>query len=155
MRPVEPEGLNLIEANADSLYLFNRFYRQNGHKGKARPEHKTWGLTLDSELVTVVRLEPFPWGILLRGLWVHKQHRGKGLGGQLLNLLQQELSSAPCFCLPYSDLIDFYRRHGFEETIQNTPESLLQQWRRYLARGENLKVMQYRPPGTSFEGSSI
>lgn len=130
----------------DNLFRLNRFYRRNGHRGKARPEHRAWWLQQDDDIVAALRLEPQNWGNLLRGMWVAEKLRGEGFGSQLLQRLKQELQAQPCYCLPYSHLTRFYQQQGFIAAQDEAPQPLRQQWQRYCERGEDLQLMKYQPP---------
>lgn len=136
----------LAQASDENRYQLNRFYKRNGHRGKATASHQAWWLEQDGAIVAALRLEPFPWGHLLRGMWVATEQRGQGLGTHLLTLLQPQLTTRDCFCLPYRPQLDFYHRNGFIDAQNDAPSALRQQYRHYLARGEHLGLLRYQPP---------
>ncbi len=146
MRALTPAATQLEQVTADNLYKLNRFYKRNGHRGKATTSHQSWWLIHNSDIVAALRLEPHPWGLLLRGMWVATELRGQGFGSQLLCALQPQLSKAPCYCLPYTTQLDFYYRNGFIDARDSAPTALYQQHTHYLARGESLGLLRHQPP---------
>lgn len=138
--------LTLVQADKGNLFRLNRFYRRNGHKGKAHPEDLAWWLEQEGEILAALRLEQHPWGQLLRGMWVSRDHRGQGLGSRLLVETHKQLRASPCYCLPYLHLTEFYNRNGFVETHNSAPQALKNQLQGYTQRGEQLSLMRYQPP---------
>ena len=138
------EALTLVQADETTLFRLNRFYKRNGHRGKASKDHLAYWLEADQTIIAGLRLEPMPWGNLLRGLWVAKQYRGLGAGQKLLNALRTQLSDAPCYYLPYVEQEAFYQRNGFQDAHDTAPADLIKQWRSYLKRGEQLALMHYK-----------
>lgn len=136
----------LVPVTTENLYKLNRFYKRNGHRGKATTSHQAWWLEHNDEIVAALRLEPQPWGLLLRGMWVAAELRGQGFGSQLLCALQPQLSKATCYCLPYTTQLDFYYRNGFIDAHDDAPVTLKQQHRHYLTRGESLGLLRHQPP---------
>ncbi|MBY4678950.1 GNAT family N-acetyltransferase [Marinobacterium arenosum] len=136
-------ALQLARIESDQLHLLNRFYKRHGHKGRARAEHRSFALQQQGEIIAALRLEPLPWGQLLRGLWVDKTLRGCGLGARLLQQLHSELIRSPCYCLPFDPQAGFYRKQGFIDARELAPPILYRQWQRYLQRGEQLQLMVY------------
>ncbi len=81
----------------------------------------------------------------MRGLWVHRNYRGQGLGGQLLQQSQSHWTSQPCYCFAYRHLEAFYRELGFTHPDGTTPGKCLEQLERYRQRGEDLVLLQHVP----------
>jgi len=146
MRTVASTKPQLIKVNDENRYQLNRFYKRNGHRGKATASHQAWWLEHKGNIVAALRLEPHPWGNLLRGMWVATELRGQGLGTYFLTLLKPELVIKECFCLPYKYQQKFYLRNGFINAQASAPCALRQQHRHYTDRGEELGLMQYQPP---------
>ncbi|MGB0466348.1 MAG: GNAT family N-acetyltransferase [Pontibacterium sp.] len=136
----------VVQVKADQLPQLNRFYRRNGHKGKACPEDYAFWLEQKDTIVAAVRFSAYEQGLLMRGLWVHKALRGRGLGQQLLSGCQTFWKQQPCYCFPYAHLQGFYERSGFTQAGNQTPQSLKNQLRRYQQRGQDLILMEYQPP---------
>ncbi|MCV6591048.1 MAG: GNAT family N-acetyltransferase [Marinobacterium sp.] len=138
----------LVEVNHENRFHLNRFYRRNGHRGKARPAHRAWWLEHNDTIMCALRLEPFDTEQgtiqLLRGMWAATGSRGQGYGSQLLTVLRHELASMACYCMPYLPQKNFYLRNGFETADQRAPRQLQQKWQHYLNRGEELSLMRYQ-----------
>lgn len=135
--------LKLSPVANDELYLLQRFYRSNGHKGKIKPTETAFCLRRNDRILAVVRFAPFADGYVMRGLWVHKEYRGRGAGGQLLLGCKAFWSARPCYCFAYSHLEGFYLKLGFEHPNDLTPAQCQQQLQRYRRRGEDLVLLQY------------
>ncbi|MBV0934513.1 GNAT family N-acetyltransferase [Marinobacterium weihaiense] len=136
--PVETVALEM-----DQLHVLNRFYKRNGHKGKARPGDHAFVLHLNGQVLAGVRFEVMAEGWLMRGLWVHRNWRGQGLGRQLLQGCEVQWSAQPCYCYPYRELAAFYTRIGFvavEEHVAPRLQTLLSRYRR---RGEDVGLMRF------------
>lgn len=129
-----------------------RFYKRNGYKGKIQPNDICAWLSKSDVIVAAVRLTPSPQAddeyIQLKGLWLAKDLRGKGIGGQFLNRLGTYLlqTNVPCYCLAFSHLEKFYITHQFKSLPEEDAPSLLrQQLQRYRNRGNQLRLMQFQP----------
>lgn len=146
MRTVTPTDTTLVQTDDNNRYKLNRFYKRNGHHGKATSNHQAWWLEHNGDIVAALRLEPSPWGSLLRGMWVASELRGQGLGAHLLSRLYLQLSATPCFCLPYKQQSGFYHRNGFIDAQSDAPAALRQQHKHYQTRGEELGLLRYQPP---------
>ncbi|WP_372831855.1 GNAT family N-acetyltransferase [Pontibacterium sp.] len=133
-------------ATEEELYLLNRFYKRNGHKGKADSRDKAYWLKTDDKTIAAVRFTPTAEGTLLRGLWVAQELRGQGLGGILLQACSSYWKQQACYCFPYQHLQEFYAKAGFAPADESTPPQYQKQLIRYQQRGEDLILMQYQLP---------
>lgn len=130
----------------EELHVLNRFYKRNGHKGKASNKDHAYWLKEDKKILAAVRFTPTADGILLRGLWVDKAFRQQGIGSTLLQACRPYWQGQDCYCFPYQHLQDFYTKLGFSSPNASTPLFFLQQLTRYQQRGEKILLMQYQPP---------
>ncbi|MBE9397266.1 GNAT family N-acetyltransferase [Pontibacterium sp. N1Y112] len=130
----------------EELYLLNRFYKRNGHKGKADSKDKAYWLITDEKIAAAVRFTPTAEGTLLRGLWVDCNIRRQGLGGLLLKACSSYWKQQACYCFPYQHLQEFYAKAGFTPADESTPPQYQSQLIRYQQRGEELILMQYQLP---------
>ena len=130
----------------DELYLLNRFYKRNGHKGKADKHDTAYWLKTDETIAAAVRFTAAAEGTLLRGLWVDRNLRRKGLGGLLLQACSSYWKQQACYCFPYQHLREFYAKAGFIPADESTPTHYQEQLIRYQQRGEDLILMQYQLP---------
>ncbi|MCP4597257.1 GNAT family N-acetyltransferase [Neptuniibacter sp.] len=126
-----------------------RFYKRNGHKGKVQPNDICFWTERDQAIVAAARLQPVAGernSLLLRGLWVDKALRRKGLGSELLQRITHYLQeqSSNCYCLAYANLENFYKRQRFNQpSIESCPSELLAQYHSYKKRGNNLTLLFY------------
>jgi len=148
-------SLTLIKPEPDQLYRLNRFYKKNGHKGKATPEDVAFWLEQSDQILAAVRFHNIGAGLLMRGLWVHKAQRQSGLGSALLEQTRDFWQQQACYCFPYAHLQTFYRQNGFTliadrsgniTDTQSIPVQLVNQLRSYHQRDEDLLLMAYQPP---------
>ena len=89
----------------------------------------------------------------LRGMQVEPNLQKNGIGTMILQRLDQEIASRWCCCLPYSHLVNFYRKAGFEQTEENLPPALSSRLASYLSRGLKVVAMVKTPqsrPNNSF-----
>lgn len=145
--PTPDNHLPSVEFVPESeLFRLNRFYKRHGHKGKAETGDTAFWLKHEKEILAAVRFTTEGDNILLRGLWVHKERRGEGLGSTLLTGCRRYWEKHTCFCYPFSHLDAFYAKHGFLHPDEQAPEHLLRKLRSYQQRGEDVILMQYQPP---------
>lgn len=128
------------------LFRLNRFYKRNGHKGKADTADTAFWLKDGNEILAAIRFTADDNDLLLRGLWVHKERRGQGLGDKLLRECRHYWAKHNCFCYPFNHLEAFYAQHGFVTADEHTPAHLLRKLKSYQQRGEEVILMQYQPP---------
>ncbi|MGI9283067.1 MAG: GNAT family N-acetyltransferase [Endozoicomonas sp.] len=124
--------------------LANRFFKENGHKGKARSNERVFILQVDRSIVAALRATPKANGYLLRSVWVHREKRSKGLGSQLMQTVLATLSPAPCWCYPYDHLTGFYEKLGFQKVSPDqVPSEIGKPYLNYLERGESFLLMSF------------
>ncbi len=144
----EPPTRRLVCGDADNLWQLNRFYKRNGHKGKARADDLCFWLEEDEVIVAALRLTPEQEYSLMRGVWVDKQRQREGLGSELIRRSFAFWPTLPCYCFPYAHLERFYHQLGFSNagSTPSPPQKLSMQLTRYRARGEDLLLMgRYLP----------
>ena len=130
------------ELESIALPLVNRFYRENGHKGKARSDERVFVLRDQGRIVAALRACPKADGYLLRSVWVATDRRRKGTGTTLLNCVLSKLGSFPCWCYPFDYLEAFYQRSGLQQVPpEQTPDEISSVWVNYRARGERFLLM--------------
>ncbi|MGI9276902.1 MAG: GNAT family N-acetyltransferase [Endozoicomonas sp.] len=129
-----------------ALPLVNRFYRENGHKGKARSNERVFVLRDRGRILAALRACPKADGYLLRSVWVAVTSRKQGYGSILLQQSLSQLGNSQCWCYPYSHLKLFYQLSGFQEVIpEQAPEEIALPWQSYRGKGENFLLMGYSP----------
>ncbi|WP_027859306.1 GNAT family N-acetyltransferase [Marinobacterium jannaschii] len=138
----EQAGRTLVLADADNLWQLNRFYKRNGHKGKAALSDLGFWLEGDDGIIAGLRLSTAPEYSLMRGLWVERSRQRQGLGSELIEQSRPYWPRRPCFCFPYSHLEPFYQRLGFRPASAfDVPRQLSLQLQRYQTRGDDLILM--------------
>ena len=128
------------------LFRLNRFYKRNGHKGKVDTGDTAFWLQDEKEILAAVRFTADGDNLLLRGLWVHKERRGEGLGSMLLTGCRHYWEKHTCFCYPYNHLEAFYAKHGFAHPDEQAPEHLIRKLQSYQQRGEQVILMRHQLP---------
>lgn len=130
-------------------HALGRFYKRNGHKGKIQPNDICFWTERDQAIVAAARLLPVAGeknSLLLRGLWVDKALRRKGLGSELLQRITHYLQKQQrdCYCLAYCHLETFYTNQSFNRpAIGSCPTELLTQYHSYKKRGNDLTLLLY------------
>lgn len=75
--------------------------------------------------------------------------RGRRIGTQLLRAFVSRLAGRECYCTPYSHLVEFYGRAGFEPCREDAaPAFLRDRLARYRDEGLDVLLMR-RPPGSA------
>lgn len=95
------------------------FYQSVGYVQTIQPQDKFFGAYHANEMVGLVRLafENGHW--VLRGMQVKPHFQFFGIGTKLIRLLEQDLQSENCYCLPHGWLDKFYGQIGFK-TVEST-----------------------------------
>ena len=118
-----------------------QFYKRNQYKGKVKESDKIWVLTqIDGHVVAAVRLCQQAGFTMLRGVWVERGVRAKGLGSQLLRHLQSSGELHGCYCFPYLHLERFYAKHGFQR-VEQVPVALQPIFERYNRKSAQVLLM--------------
>lgn len=118
-----------------------RFYKRNGYKGKIQSDDLCAWIEINEEITAAARIRPLNDETTirqLRGLWVHKSHRGQTLGTLLLRSINQHATDNKydLYLLAYPHLTLFYRMNNYQPLgQQETPESLLTKQLHYEAKG--------------------
>lgn len=90
------------------------FYKSVGYVQTVQPHDKFFAAFEHGETVGLVRLafENEHW--VLRGMQIKPKYQFFGIGTKLIRLLENDLGSEPCFCLPHGWLDKFYGQIGFK-----------------------------------------
>lgn len=98
---------------------------------------------LDDTIVGLVRRTVEEGTTMLRGMFVHPEHRRHGVGAQLLAGFVEQLPAVDCYCLPFTHLVSFYGRCGFAVVPEpNVPSFLIERVTRYRSEGHDMLVMR-------------
>ena len=134
--------IRISPASSDDLWGAQRFYDACGYGGAAIQADDFVVLAWEQEVIVGIgRLCNDAGSLCLRGMQVQADHRRTGVGSMVLNRLSAQIGAVACYCLPYSHLVSFYARAGFEPVNEALPEVLDQRLRGYLERGLDVAAM--------------
>ncbi len=137
--------MKIEKARASQVNDLAAFYRITGYKGSVSPEDRIICVTEQGQTIGVGRLSREKDVFVLRGMRVLKEHRGRGVGKAILDALVREADNRDCYCIPYSNLKQFYSTGGFNEIKPSgAPGFLRGRFKRYQARGLDVIMMRRR-----------
>lgn len=120
-----------------------RLYRSWGYRAGIAPGSVVFVAMLDDLTVGLVRRTVEEGTTMLRGMFVHPEHRRHGVGAQLLARFVDDLPAVDCYCLPFAHLVSFYGRCGFAVVPEvNTPDFLVERVTRYRGEGHDILLMR-------------
>ncbi|WP_430390003.1 hypothetical protein [Dyella sp. 20L07] len=135
-------GIRISPAAVADFHAAQRFYDACGYGGAAIQADDFVVLARHGNAIAGIgRLCNDAGFLCLRGMQVIATQRRYGIGSEILRLLSRQIDADTCYCLPYSHLVDFYARVGFELTRNPMPEVLEQRLHGYLNRGLNVTAM--------------
>lgn len=100
-------------------------YEARGYHGGVSLEDVLYVAERRTELVTVVRRTQEHDLVLLRGMYVAPSLQRQRFGSRLLDVFVDDVQDAPCYCVLYSHLQDFYGRVGFPPLFGEAMRSFL------------------------------
>ena len=140
---LEKTDMKIEELQPVAFPLANRFFKANGHKGKARGDERVFVLRDDNDAIkAALRACPRESGFLLRSVQVDCRDYRQGLGQLLVSETVKQLQPVSCWCYPHSHLQTFYEKNGFSLIDENkAPEEIRQPFIRYRQQGQTLLLM--------------
>jgi predicted GNAT family N-acyltransferase len=127
-----------------------RFYKRNGYKGKIQPTDICVWLEHNNEIIAAARLTELDLEnrhlLQLRGVWVHKEQRGKNLGSSLLREIAHlpSLDDKEIYCLAFPHLSHFYTLNNYKHTNEEeAPHQLISKKMAYTKKGVNTIAMKH------------
>ncbi len=118
-------------------------YRAWGYRAGIAPGSVVFVAMLDDTIVGLVRRTEEEETTMLRGMFVHPEHRRHGVGARLLAAFVDDLPGADCYCLPFTHLVSFYGRCGFAVVPEsNAPDFLAERLAGYRSDGHDMLVMR-------------
>lgn len=122
------------------------FYERVGYTGGIAPGDTVLIVRSEADVVGAVRLSKEAGRLVLRGMFVDAALRGRRIGTALLTAASDVIGPSECWCVPYSHLIEFYSRIGFQETDRKTVPPFLENRRAaYEQAGSRVTVMRRAP----------
>ncbi len=142
-----PTLFKVEELNPIAFPLVNRFFKENGHKGKARGDERIWVIRdQQGDILAGLRASQKSAGYLLRSVWVGNHVRRQGIGSLLLTATLSDLKFEACWCYPYPHLETFYMAAGFVlPAIESVPTDILEPYQRYQKQGNDFLLMACFP----------
>ncbi|WFB48006.1 GNAT family N-acetyltransferase [Vibrio coralliilyticus] len=132
----------------DPVYtpIVSRIYKAYYPSGKAKKDELTIVGSIDQQIIALVRFRNIEQFRLLTGMLVIPEHRGSGLGHQLMGYCAQHVLSEQDFCFAYAYLEPFYAQHNFKMIdVSQLPNSLKGLFERYSLK-KQLVAMKYVKP---------
>src|SRR5438132_14101076 len=82
-------------------------YEKWEYSGGVGQNDTVWIAETTDQLVGAVRVVSENGTLVLRGMRVADQWRGRGIGGQMLSAIAAWLGERECYCIPYVHLVGF------------------------------------------------
>ena len=126
--------------------LVNKFYAEQGARGRAAKHDKVWVARAQGAIIGACRYRPVAEQWLLCGVYVDSNLRGQGIAKRLLSCamveFQQLLPGATIHTFAYTHLQSFYCHLGFAKCEQ-LPPALQPLLSSYLGQKRQLVAMYY------------
>jgi len=146
-----PDSFNQITvsiADPSILPLIKRFFHSQGMRAQAAKSDDIV-IARDNtnnvnQIIGALRLCPVEGSWLLRSMCIDETFQRQGVGLNMLNKIQANLSSKSCYCFPYTYLENFYEKAGFQiiNTADAAPE-IQTLYEQYLKSGKKISIMQF------------
>ncbi|MGR5178535.1 GNAT family N-acetyltransferase [Vibrio parahaemolyticus] len=141
------DTLNFGVLDPIKLPIVKKLYKAHYPAGKPKSDERILTLSNNHAIAAIVRFRTIEQYRLMTGMLVLPEHRGLGLGHQLMQYLQSYELQSDDFCFALAHLEDFYHQHGFEVIAEETlPGPLKQLFSRYIHGGKSLVAMCYIDP---------
>ena len=135
-------------AKASEIDELATFYRITDYGGSIAPADRVVYATEKGKIIGAGRLSEEEGVLVLRGMRVLENHRGRGVGRAILKALVKEGRNNECYCLPYRYLQPFYAANGFDKIEPSgAPGFLRKRFKDYRARGLDVILMRKKPSG--------
>ena len=125
----------------------NEFYQLTAYKRPVSASDRVFVAEDSGSIFGAVRIERSDGVQVLRGMYMHPEHVGQGIGSRLLRSIEPVLADTRSYCIPRKHLFDFYGMVGFRVIEQNAaPAFLSKRLSAYVNEGLSVAIM-YRPEG--------
>ncbi|MDB4837116.1 GNAT family N-acetyltransferase [Marinomonas sp.] len=124
--------------------LVKKFYQEHYPSGKPNKADPIWVIRIDAKILCAVRLKQLGSAQLLIAMVTEPNYRKKGLGSHLLQQIQSQLATSPCYCFALNHQVPFYQRNNFTVlTLESLPNEIKSRYLRYQQQGRKITVMHY------------
>jgi N-acetylglutamate synthase-like GNAT family acetyltransferase len=141
-------NIDFMERSNETIDAINSFYAAAGYNGRATDEDKVFLAKSGEKILGAVRITKENRSPILRGMFIHPDHRGSRIGLNLLKILPEYLNSfrEPCYAIPHDHLLNFYGKIGFTEVMPDeVPEFLKERFMEYCNRGLRVSLIKRNP----------
>jgi GNAT superfamily N-acetyltransferase len=140
--------MDIHSAKASEISNLATFYLITDYGGLVAPSDRVVYATVEEKIIGAGRLSEEEGVLVLRGMRILKEHRGRGVGKAILGSLISEMGSRECYCIPSSYLRHFYASKGFDEIKPSgAPSFLRNRLKDYRARGLDVILMRKNQEG--------
>lgn len=120
----------------------NKFYKLNKARGKASRDEQVW-VSQTAEIVAACRVKNISSHLLLLGLMVTPQERGKGTGQALVQAVLTA-QSQDVYTFAYRKLIPWYEKLGFQLiAIEDAAHEISEKFIIYQKQGRDIALMRW------------
>ncbi|MBD1581172.1 GNAT family N-acetyltransferase [Pseudoalteromonas sp. S16_S37] len=129
--------MQIVQLNAISTPLINKFYKQHRGRGRANKQDQNW-VVKDPEIIAACRIQDVEGELFLSSVLVAPEYRGKGIARALLAHVFVQQNSV-IYTFAYRHLSQFYRQMGFCEST--LPLQLQPYFNSYVAQKRDIVAM--------------
>jgi N-acetylglutamate synthase-like GNAT family acetyltransferase len=135
--------ITIHKAQPTEYPAIQQFYRDRQYAGSLNESAIVFVALEDEQIVGVAQLCQEDGYCALRGMQVHGDVQGQGIGSRLLQQVAAAIDRQSCYCIPWSHLEQFYQRIGFERiTTDAAPKEVGDRYTHYLSQGLDVILMQ-------------
>jgi len=117
-----------------------QFFVTVGYGSLGAPDDEVILATVEGRIVGAVRLAREANVLVLRGVQIDEDWRGRGLGRRLMWAVTQHLGEEVSFLIAYSHLEAFYARAGWVRIHAGAPQLLSDRAARFRAGGDDVFI---------------
>ena len=105
--------MNCRRLGPDEQPSIEAFYRECGYDSPLDSSDKILIAEENGKIEAGLRICHEGGVLVLRGMYVREELRGRGIGSRLLRFTDSEIASDTCYCIPFANLESFYEMAGF------------------------------------------
>ena len=139
---------DVYEAKSHELEEIQKFYELESYRFGAIYQDRFVIARQNQKIIGIVKLCLEEKILVLRGMRVTKAYQKKGIGRNLLKLINKIIGTEKCYCLPYNYLEEFYGKIGFKKIDPElAPPHLLKRLKEY--HKTHPEIIMMKKEGTS------